>query len=86
MTSEPTRAFVWVWLPGELEPVVAGRLDVVGVSVTFTYGRSYLERRNAISLYEPELPLRAGSIAPEVGEIAGCIATRPQTPGVDGWC
>ena len=74
MTSEPTRAFVWVWLPGELEPVVAGRLDVVGASVTFTYGRSYLERRNAISLYEPELPLRAGSIAPEVGEIAGCIA------------
>ena len=74
MTSEPTHAFVWVWLPGEVEPVVAGRLDVAGVSVTFTYGRSYLERRNAISLYEPELPLRRGPIVPEVGEIAGCIA------------
>ena len=73
-------------MPGELEPVVAGRLDLVGVFVTFTYGRSYLERRNAISLYEPELPLRAGSIAPEVDEIAGCIADAAPTPGVDGWC
>ena len=68
-------------LPGELEPVVAGRLDDSGVSVTFTYGRSYLERRNAISLYEPELPLRPGLIAPEVGEIAGCIADA----GPDSW-
>ena len=29
MTSEPQEAFVWVWLPGAEDPVVAGRLDVV---------------------------------------------------------
>jgi serine/threonine-protein kinase HipA len=30
MTSEPREAFVWIWLPGAAEPVVAGRLDRVG--------------------------------------------------------
>lgn len=74
MTSEPRQAFVWVWLPGEREPVVAGRLDVVGKIVTFTYGRSYLEHEGAIPLYLPELPLRRGAIDPLVGEVAGCIA------------
>ena len=38
----PQHAFVWVWLPGATEPVVAGRLDVVGDQLAFTYGRSYL--------------------------------------------
>lgn len=29
MTSEqlPQQAFVWIWLPGETKPVVAGRLS-----------------------------------------------------------
>jgi hypothetical protein len=28
MTSKPQHeAFVWIWLPGATEPVVAGRLD-----------------------------------------------------------
>ncbi len=31
----------------------------------FYYGRSYLALENAIPLYEPELPLRSGLIAPE---------------------
>ena len=74
MTSEPRQVFVWVWLPGEREPVVAGRLDAVGEIVTFTYGRSYLEHEGAIPLYLPELPLRRGAIDPLVGEVAGCIA------------
>jgi serine/threonine-protein kinase HipA len=74
MTSEPQSVFVWVWLPGAGEPVVAGRLDRVGSIVTFTYGRSYLERPNAIALYLPELPLTRGPISPAAGEIAGCIA------------
>lgn len=74
MTSEPEVAFVWVWLPGAGEPVVAGRLDPVGPIVTFTYGQSYLEREDAMSLYLPELPLRRGPISPLVGETPGCIA------------
>jgi serine/threonine-protein kinase HipA len=55
-------AFVWVWLPGRTEPVVAGKLTAEGRILVFNYGRSYLERKNAISLYDPELPLRAGAL------------------------
>jgi serine/threonine-protein kinase HipA len=74
MTSEPERAFVWVWLPGASEPVVAGRLDAEGEILAFTYGRSYLEREDRIPLYLPELPLQRGAIPPLAGEVAGCIA------------
>jgi serine/threonine-protein kinase HipA len=81
MTSEPEQVFVWVWLPEATEPVVAGRLDPVGPIVNFTYGRSYLERENAIPLYLPELPLGPEAISPRVGEIHGCIADA----GPDAW-
>ena len=74
MTSEPEVAFVWVWLPGAVEPVIAGRLDPVGPTVTFTYGQSYLEREDPMPLYLPELPLKRGAISSPVGEIPGCIA------------
>ncbi|MFN0193523.1 MAG: type II toxin-antitoxin system HipA family toxin [Aestuariivirga sp.] len=39
---------------------MAGRLARSGGGLVFNYGRSYLAREGAISLYEPELPLRAG--------------------------
>jgi serine/threonine-protein kinase HipA len=81
MTSEPGVAFVWVWLPGAVEPVVAGRLDPVGPTVTFTYGQSYLKRENPMPLYLPELPLKRGAISSPVGEIPGCIADA----GPDAW-
>src|ERR1700722_11085352 len=55
-------AFVWIWLPGETTPVVAGVLQRVGNQLLFNYGRSYLVRENAISIYDPELPLQAGEI------------------------
>ncbi len=74
MTSEPEQAFVWVWLPGAADPVVAGRLDAAGEIVTFTYGQSYLAREEKIALYLPELPLRRGEISPLVGDVAGAIA------------
>jgi serine/threonine-protein kinase HipA len=60
MTSEPTTAFVWTWRPGALEPVVCGRLDDDAGRISFTYARSYLEREDAVALYDLELPLRAG--------------------------
>jgi serine/threonine-protein kinase HipA len=81
MTSESTTAYSWIWLPHETDPVPAGRLDRDGDVLLFTYGRSYLERSNAISLYLPELPLRAGPQVPLVGVVAGCI--RDAAP--DGW-
>ncbi len=62
MTSNETytEAFVWIWLPGETEPVVAGRLSQDGSNLVFNYGKSYLARKNAIPVYEPELPLEPG--------------------------
>jgi len=82
MTSEMSTAYVWVWLPGETEPVVAGRLDKSGRATGFTYGRSYLDRANAIALYLPELPLSPGWIDPAPPhEIASCIADA----GPDSW-
>jgi serine/threonine-protein kinase HipA len=81
MTSEPDHAFVWVWPPGELTPIVAGRLDVAFDVIEFTYARSYLERSSSLPLYLPELPLRRGPISPLVGDVAGCIADS----GPDSW-
>lgn len=65
MTSDRRHeeAYVWIWLPGATEPVVAGRIARRRDGrLQFNYGQSYLARPNAISVYEPELPLRAGEI------------------------
>lgn len=73
-SSTPTDAFVWVWLPGATEPVVAGRVEQVGADHRFLYGRSYLDNPDAISLYGPELPLREGWIEPPADlDMAGCL-------------
>jgi len=88
MNSKPQNreAFVWIWLPGETQPVVAGKLEADNGTVNFNYGKSYLDRigdkNPAISIYEPELPLRAG-VLPLPGdlEIPNCI--RDAAP--DAW-
>jgi len=75
-------AFVWVWLPGTTEPVVAGRLHAHGGRVAFNYGKSYLERPEAIPLYLPELPLRSGELPlPADLTMPGCM--RDASP--DAW-
>lgn len=61
-SETPNQAYVWVWLPGKTEPMVAGLLTRVGGQIVFNYGRSYLARPDAISLYAPELPLRSGTL------------------------
>lgn len=82
MTSDPVGAFVWTWLPNATEPVVAGRLEREDDSYLFAYGRSYLDRPDAIALYLPELPLRPGPIAPPTGlRMPGCI----DDAGPDAW-
>ena len=58
-----SEAYVWVWLPNATEPVVAGLLTQQGAQLVFNYGRSYLARPDAISLYAPELPLQPGSLS-----------------------
>lgn len=59
-SSKRTEAYVWIWLPNAVEPVVAGRLFATGKTLTFNYGQSYLRRPNAMPLYE--LPLRQGAL------------------------
>ena len=75
--------YVWIWLPGETEPVVAGRLArQTDGRLIFNYGRSYLDRRNAIAIYAPELPLQAGAMPlRENMQLPGCI--RDASP--DAW-
>ena len=84
-TSDPapaSGAYVWTWLADDVEPVVAGRLvDDDGV-LRFAYGRSYLARRGAVPLYEPDLPLRGGLLPMAPGlTIPGAI--RDAAP--DAW-
>ncbi|MGB0713066.1 MAG: type II toxin-antitoxin system HipA family toxin [Gammaproteobacteria bacterium] len=85
MTSEPgaySEAYVWIFLPGRTDPVVAGKLTAQGRQLVFNYGRRYLERDDAISLYTPELPLRRGLLPPTPGlHMASCI--RDASP--DAW-
>ncbi|WP_035775478.1 HipA domain-containing protein [Arthrobacter sp. H5] len=66
--------YVWTWLPGQTEPVVAGRVEQAGPLVTFVYGLRYRARPDAISLFTPELPLRPGIQEPADGlNIAGVL-------------
>ncbi len=94
-TSErPRRAYVWVWLPEQTEPVLAGALEPRnrqsarsrsaqgGGPFDFAYSPSYLDRPDAISLYTPELPLEGGWQEPgEERSMAGCL--RDGSP--DSW-
>src|SRR5436309_9450588 len=80
--DEYKEAYVWIWLPNETEPVVAGVLTQIRKQLLFNYGKSYLDRKNAISIYEPELPLEAGEIPLSEGlSMPGCI--RDASP--DAW-
>lgn len=82
LTSDPGRAYVWTWLPDHTEPVVAGVVRQRGDLMTFQYGKTYLDRPDAISLYRPELPLRSGWIEPgDTLSMAGCL--RDGSP--DAW-
>ena len=61
---------------------MAGRLVKDGERLLFTYGASYRARKNAIPIYEPELPLRTGLIEPQNGLLMpSCI--RDASP--DAW-
>ena len=79
MTSD--RVFVWAWLPGSTEPTVAGAVDRRGDLLSFVYGRTYLDRSDALSL-APDLPLVRGTQMPESGlEVASSL--RDASP--DAW-
>lgn len=87
MTSDPIgnaprEAYVWTWLPGRIEPVVAGRLAPTAQGLQFNYGRSYLARTDKVPLYLPELPLQPGLLPLLPGQsMPGCL--RDAAP--DAW-
>lgn len=85
-SNSDKEAYVWIWLPGETEPIVAGRLEADNGHILFNYGKSYLERmrdkKPAIAIYEPELPLNPGILPLAEGlSMPGCI--RDAAP--DAW-
>ena len=69
MTSDvPGECFVYITLPGQTEPVTAGRfalsVDRWGTPEgRFVYGRTYLERSNAVALDPVELKLSTRAYA-----------------------
>ena len=80
------KAYVWIWLPGETTPIVAGRLEAENGDILFNYGKSYLQRARdsnpPIPIYEPELPLKAGVLPmPDRLSLPGSI--RDASP--DAW-
>jgi len=81
-TTSDNEAFVWVWLPDAIKPVIAGRISKDSDQYLFNYGQSYLALENAISLNARELPLQSGLITPLPGlTLAGCL--RDGSP--DAW-
>lgn len=68
LDAPPSTAFVWIWLPGAVEPVVCGRLDAGPGAIGFTYARSYRERPDAVPIFPAELPLRPGTLGPRDGD------------------
>lgn len=81
MTSSQ-RAYVWIWLPDQTSPVAAGLVERDDQDrYRFAYGRSYLARADAISLFPHELPLRPGGLEKTDGTLPSCL--RDASP--DAW-
>lgn len=76
------KAFVWVWLPGKVDPIVCGQLKKESDKYSFIYGRSYLENNQAIPLSPFELPVQSGIFMPQgLNVIHSCL--RDAAP--DAW-
>jgi serine/threonine-protein kinase HipA len=73
--------YVWAWLPGQMTPVLAGRIHEQGGETSFAYEDGYLDVPTAVPLYS-ELPLRRGRQRPLTGlTVPGCI----NDSWPDGW-
>lgn len=67
---------VFIYLPGDIEAVPAGRLNLVEegttlVAATFAYGRRYLQRRNALPVDPVDLRLSDGERGEELAPPSG---------------
>ena len=82
MISKTQQAFVWIWLPQQDSPIVAGKISLENNKFHFVYGRSYLQNKNAIALSPFELPLQQGTFEPRgMNTIHSCL--RDAAP--DAW-
>ena len=81
MISE--EAFLWLYLPGESEPVVCGVVAFNGYEHVFRYARSYLGRKNAIPLAPPGRPLGELTVDEVVLDAELNSAIRDASP--DAW-
>ncbi|AXN34612.1 MULTISPECIES: type II toxin-antitoxin system HipA family toxin [Vibrio] len=82
MTSE--QCFVWKWLNGETEPVVAGALIFSeSGEMSFRYGQSYLKRDNKEPIYVEELPLIESEIYARDLDLINFSSIRDAAP--DAW-
>ena len=82
MITSSRRAYVWIWLPGETFPVAAGLVERDDQDrYRFTYGRRYLARQDAMSLFPGELILQPGSQEQPDGALPSCL--RDAAP--DAW-
>ncbi|MCW7509731.1 HipA domain-containing protein [Leptospira levettii] len=84
MTSK--EAYVWIWLEGQVDPIVCGRIEEENGFYYFNYGQSYLEKSKenskTFSIYEPELPLIEGRL-PLLPQLKMPNAIRDASP--DAW-
>lgn len=81
-TLNSTEAYVWVWLPNEVGPTIAGKIVKTGEKFHFTYGRSYRENKKAIALSPFELPLQSGTFIPQgLNTLHSCL----RDAGPDAW-
>ena len=83
MTSEhATEAYVWMWLPQALSPIVVGKMALSGQQYHFTYGQRYRTRLDAMPLSPVELPLTARTFSPTgLHDMPACL--RDASP--DAW-
>lgn len=67
-TSDASDTFVWVFLPGQSDPVLAGRLQPSSAAegLAFRYADRYVDRPDAMSL-GPDLPLTRTTFSPARG-------------------
>lgn len=82
MISNAQQAYVWIWLPNQPEPMVAGQITKQGQLHHFTYSRRYRDYQHAIALSPLELPLKSGTFTPQgLNTLASCL--RDASP--DAW-
>ncbi|MBK7352711.1 MAG: hypothetical protein IPJ05_02985 [Nitrosomonas sp.] len=68
ISSHDKEAYVWIWLPEETEPVVAGRLEADNGNILFNYSDiatlSVPTIKNSHCNLRAEITFKSGHIAP----------------------